>query len=86
MGKGQFEEDERQREARQILDRVGRESDPQNAINRFSGRVQDHFSAADAPRGDPIELWGRRIGRILALIALAVAVLWLFSQIMGAPA
>jgi ferric-dicitrate binding protein FerR (iron transport regulator) len=53
------------------LARLQHESD---ALGGLFGRARDHFAAADAPTGDPAELWGRRIGRILsaaAFIALA---------------
>ena len=37
-------------------------------------RIGDHFAAADAPAEDAVEIWGRRIGRGLALLA-AVALI-----------
>ncbi len=35
-------------------------------------RAADHFAGKDAPEGDAVELWGRRIGRSLSLIGVIV--------------
>ena len=35
----------------------------------------------DAPGTDPIELWGRRIGRGLSLVGFVVLTLWLLAQL-----
>jgi hypothetical protein len=54
------------------LARLQQEGD---ALGGLFARAQGHFGAADAPAGDPAELWGRRIGRALsaaAFLALAV--------------
>jgi hypothetical protein len=69
-------EDERQREAKAILDRVKR--DQEGVLASSMARVSDHFAAKDAVgKGedggtDPVELWGRRIGRSLSLIGVIV--------------
>jgi hypothetical protein len=56
---------------------------------------EDHFAARDAvgtgrdkpgtgrdaPGTDPIELWGRRIGRGLSLVGFVVLTLWLLAQL-----
>jgi hypothetical protein len=36
---------------------------------------------SDAPEGDRIELWGRRIGRALSLIGVIVLAWWLGHQL-----
>lgn len=82
-------EEERQREAREALERVGRDSETagSSALARMSQRAQDHFSARDAKGAseggvtDPIELWGRRIGRSLSLVGVVVLGLWLLVQL-----
>lgn len=82
-------EEERQREAREALERVQRDSETagSSALARMSQRAQDHFSARDAQGAsddggtDPIELWGRRIGRGLSLIGVLVLGLWLLVQL-----
>lgn len=40
-------------------------------------RLGAHFSAADVSREDPVEIWGRRIGRGLALVAAAALIVHL---------
>ena len=37
-----------------------------------------HFAARDAGGSDPIELWGRRIGRALSLVGVIVLA-WLLG-------
>ena len=71
--------DEREREAREALDRVARESETigGSSLGRIGRRVGDHFAAKDAlgethGSTDPVELWGRRIGRALSLIGVVV--------------
>ena len=70
---------EREREAREALERVGRDSETigGSSLARVGRRVGDHFGAKDAVGEadggtDPIELWGRRIGRALSLIGVVV--------------
>ena len=74
-------EDERVREANETLARVSRDSE---AIADSSvARVVRHMTGADAPvlpdgRRDPIEVWGRRIGRaigVAVVIYLAVSLI-----------
>jgi hypothetical protein len=53
----------------------------------WRNRLSDHFSGRDAVDdaqggvADPIELWGRRIGRILSLVGVVVLGLWLAFQL-----
>jgi hypothetical protein len=42
-------------------------------------RAADHLTAKDAPPEDRIELWGRRIGRGLSVIAAIWLAAWLFG-------
>ena len=72
-------EGEREREAREALERVARESETigGSSLGRVGRRLGDHFAARDAidegeGRGDPVEIWGRRIGRALSLIGVIV--------------
>jgi len=80
-------DDERQQAAREALDRVARESEivGSSAIARAGRRVGNHFTAKDAREdgggADPIELWGRRIGRGLSLLGVVVLTLWLAAQL-----
>lgn len=67
------------REARRILERIARETDPAGTsfVARTTKGVRDHVSAADADRTDPIEVWGTRIGRILGLLVALGLMIWL---------
>ena len=73
----------RRREARAALDRL-REPDTLagSGLARAARRAGDHFAATDAagPDGaaDPIELWGRRIGRALSLLAVIGLSIYLY--------
>jgi ferric-dicitrate binding protein FerR (iron transport regulator) len=81
-------EQEREREAREALERVRRDTETvgSSALARMSRRAQEHFGAGDAPtaedgRADPVELWGRRIGRALSLVGVVVLAFWLLVQL-----
>ena len=70
---------EREAEARRILRQIKGETDPTGIHSRRSvlERTGDHFAGRDAPDGDRIELWGRRIGRTLSLVLFVGLVFWL---------
>ncbi len=67
-------------EAREALERVQRDTETlgSSALARMGRRAGDHFGGRDAVGSaedggtDPIELWGRRIGRALSLIGVVV--------------
>jgi hypothetical protein len=70
---------DRERESRETLERVARDSETigTSSLGRLGRRMGDHFAAKDAigeAEGgtDPVELWGRRIGRALSLIGVVV--------------
>lgn len=72
-------ESARAAEAQAALDRVKRDSE--SLLGSSMGRAADHFGAKDAPEGDRIELWGRRIGRSLSLLGVVVLGWWLGHQL-----
>lgn len=82
-------DEERQREARAVLDRVARESETvgSSALSQGARRLGDHFSGRDAvgegPDGgtDPVEVWGRRIGRSLSVLGVIALAFWLGVQL-----
>lgn len=82
-------QDRREREAREALERVARDSETvgTSSLARTGRRLTDHFGGrdavgtADGGGTDPIELWGRRIGRALSVVAFVVLTLWLLSQL-----
>ncbi|WP_210496445.1 hypothetical protein [Microvirga antarctica] len=78
-----------ERESRETLERVKRDSETlgSSSLNRMSRRMTDHFTGQDAVGAgedggtDPIELWGRRIGRSLSIVGFIVLVYWLAAQL-----
>jgi hypothetical protein len=82
------DEREREKQSREALERVARESETigTSSLARVCRRLGDHFAGADAVDdtgggSDPIELWGRRIGRALSLIGVVVLGYWLGAQL-----
>ena len=81
--------EDREREAREALDRVRRDSESlgSSSLARAGRRVGDHFSGRDAvgeAEGggtDPIEVWGRRVGRGLSVVGVVALSLWLGRQL-----
>ncbi|RFB75579.1 hypothetical protein [Methylovirgula sp. 4M-Z18] len=72
------EDQDRQKESEEILRRVEREH-----IGLFDSslsRAADYLRAKDAPPDDRIEAWGRRIARLLSLIALLAITLWVLAD------
>jgi hypothetical protein len=76
-GRHEREEAER-RTALKSLDRLRHEGDSLfgSALAGAGRRAADHFSAKDAT--DPVELWGRRIGRALSLAAFIALCVYLY--------
>lgn len=72
---------ERKEESRRILERVNRDSD--SLFLRSASRARDHFAAREAEGEDWTELWGRRIGRTLGLVAAFLLVLWIVFSLAG---
>ena len=78
-------ESDRQRESRQILERVSRETDSSGFANLGSAveAVRRRVEAGTPPEVDPIEYWGTRIGRGLGFLITGVIVLWLVAYLLG---
>lgn len=80
---------DREQDAGDALARVARESETIGAssLARATRRLGDHFNGQDAagaaPSGetDPIEVWGRRIGRALSLVGVVALTYWLGLQL-----
>ena len=86
--RSQHEEDEaRRREAARILEDLKRRGPSlagssmadaaRRAVDHFGGK--DAVGAAEGGRTDPIELWGRRIGRLLSLVFFIGLAIYLFA-------
>jgi len=77
------------REAREALERIRRATETlgSSALARMGRQAGEHFGAKDAVGAgegggtDPIELWGRRIGRALSLIGVVILTIWLLVQL-----
>jgi hypothetical protein len=80
---------EKAREAREALERVRRDTETlgSSALARMGRQAGEHFGAKDAVGAgegsgtDPIELWGRRIGRALSLVGVVILTIWLLVQL-----
>ena len=70
MEKGQKIQDESQKEAKRILERVAQESETvgTSSMRRVAERFKDHLQAEDANHDRWTEVWGTRIGRGLGII------------------
>ncbi len=80
-----MKDDETVRQAKRTLDRIGEEGglSATPAMKSAANSVRDHFSAEDADKNDKVEVWGTRIARGLALVALIGLVLWMVGQVSG---
>lgn len=78
-------DDERQREANAILQRIRQETEPQIGAHSESTllRPRAHFTAADVDPSDRIEVIGTRIGRAAGLVGFIVFALLLFTSMSG---
>ena len=78
-----------EREARRVLERVSTDTEGLGASSlarsatlfRSGARMRAHFSGADADPDDWAEVWGRRIGRGLGLVAFVVLAIYLFGEL-----
>jgi hypothetical protein len=76
-------EEDARREALRTLDQLRERDDiASSALSRAARRVTDHFAAKDAlpahGETDRVELWGRRIGRGLSLVAFIALAIYLY--------
>jgi hypothetical protein len=72
------EEAERREALKTLEDLRDRDTFATSALARTAQRASDHFSARDAAGEDRIELWGRRVGRALSLIAFVALAIYLY--------
>ncbi|MEM0898672.1 MAG: hypothetical protein AAGI92_01835 [Pseudomonadota bacterium] len=71
-------------EARRIIGRVDAESETlgTSSFARLANRASDHLVANDADQTDAAEVWGKRVGRGLAVAAFAALAIWLLNWLM----
>jgi hypothetical protein len=62
------------RESQRILERVARDSESigTSSLARTASRVSTHFMGKENRNDDAVEIWGKRIGRLLALIVFVI--------------
>ena len=83
MGRREEIEAERARAARDALAGVTRDGEVigtsgfARTLHDAGERLGGHFAARDADPADPIEVWGRRIGRGLALVVAGALIVHL---------
>lgn len=73
--------DEVQRQAQQSLEELSKPGPTVlgSSLVDAANRARAHFSATEADQNDEVEVWGRRIARIAAVIA----VVWLIYSLVG---
>ncbi|GAB4350471.1 MAG: hypothetical protein Kow0026_06670 [Oricola sp.] len=73
----------REKEARRTLERVAADSEVigQSTLARTVDRARAHMTAEDADADDRVEVWGRRVGRALSLLAFLVLAVWLIGYL-----
>jgi hypothetical protein len=70
---------QKEQQAARDLEALGREGDLLHGLwHRSFGRAIGHFSAEETEASDPIELWGRRIGRSLGAIGFVAFGVYLY--------
>ena len=74
-------------ESKRALETAQRDSETigSSSMARTAQRVAGHFMASEEDGSDPAELWGKRIGRALALIVVALLVYHLVTTYILPP-
>jgi hypothetical protein len=87
MTDGAARQDREEARRREALDALGKLRERDTVVHSALVRAAKHFAGSDAvgPDGtvDPVELWGRRIGRalsLLAVIALSIYLYWTYLR------
>ncbi|HQF30044.1 MAG TPA: hypothetical protein PLJ34_01245 [Hyphomicrobiales bacterium] len=73
------DDEQRRREALRDIERVVEQSETiaGTSLGRLAAQARAHLAGADADAADPIEVWGRRIGRTIGAVAFVVLALYL---------
>ena len=71
-----------EKESRRILDRVNIDSETvgSSSLARSAEKTRDHFLGKDADPDDPIEIWGKRIGRVLSIAIVLYLLTYLYNM------
>jgi hypothetical protein len=77
-------DDDSEREARRILDRVEKESSADaSLVGRGTSRLRGHLNADDVDQTDRIEVWGTRVGRGIGFLITLAIIGWLVLYLLG---
>ena len=70
-----------ERESKRILSRVDIDSETvgSSSFARSAEKTRNHFLGKDGNQDDPIEVWGKRIGRVLSVIITISLLLYLYN-------
>ncbi len=81
MSKKHKNQSDTDKESRRILDRVNIDSETigSSSLARSAEKTRDHFLGKDADPDDPIEIWGKRIGRLLSIGIVLYLVTYLYN-------
>lgn len=72
----------RKRESERIINRIANESEQvgTSSMARTANKVRDHFLGEEMPEADPVEIWGKRIARGLAVVAFVALVISIYTN------
>ncbi len=81
MAEKRTPQDESQREAERVLQRVSTESEVvgTSSFVRQANKAREHFAGEDGDQSDQVEVWAKRVGRGLSVIAFILLAIWLFN-------
>ena len=81
MAEKRTPQDESQREAERVLQRVSTESEVvgTSSFVRQANKAREHFAGEDDDQSDQVEVWAKRVGRGLSVIAFILLAIWLFN-------
>ena len=81
MADGLDRDEERRRESERVLERVSTESEVvgTSSFVRQANKALDHLKGADGDQSDPVEVWAKRFGRGLSIVAFVLLAIWLIN-------
>jgi len=77
------DDQKRARESERVLERVSTESEVvgTSSFVRQANKARDHLAGADGDQSDPVEVWAKRFGRGLSLVAFILLAIWLVNYL-----
>lgn len=76
-------DEKRQRESARVLERVSTESEVvgTSSFVRQANKARDHLTGADGDQSDSVEIWAKRFGRGLSIVAFILLAIWLVNYL-----